>query len=142
MKRRQLIGAIATAAIGSAGCVSGLFSLVKTPAHTVSVYNLSEKRAREVEVSVRNSADEILFERSYAFSESVQASESETFPASDDPATVLVTVDGNRYERQWPASDCDGLYVWESLDVKVFGEVDPERDVYTGGNCQTAYMGD
>ncbi|UPV75907.1 hypothetical protein M0R89_07570 [Halorussus limi] len=139
MKRRHLLETAVVASITSAGCTSSLTGASKTPAHTVSVYHEDEEVTRDVTVAVRNDAGETLFERSYTMSESNEADEDATFPESSDPATVLVTVDGTKFEKQWPNPDCSGNN-WAGVEVWISGTSESALDVRIEGNCQHKYV--
>ncbi|NEU58409.1 hypothetical protein [Halorussus sp. MSC15.2] len=139
MKRRQLLEAALVASIGSAGCLDRLSGTTRTPAHTVSVYHVDQAVTRDVNVVVRNDAGETLFERSYTMSESNEAHEDATFPESSDPSTVLVTVDGREFERQWPNPDCSGDN-WAGVEVWIRGPSGSAPSVEVKGNCQHVYV--
>lgn len=137
MKRRHLLAVAAS--LGSAGCLGGLLGDDRTPAHTVTVYHVDEEVTRDVTVVVQNDAGEALFEQSYTMSETNESDEDATFPESSDPSTVLVTVDGVDFERQWPNSTChDGT--WMGIEVWIRGRSDSDIDVTIKENCQTTYV--
>jgi hypothetical protein len=86
------------------------------------VYLADRDLTREVTVTVDADDGTSLFEKEYSLSNSNEADEDATFPASDDPAAVIVTVDGTRFERDWPGFEhpelpCDdpnhtGIEIW------------------------------
>jgi len=129
MQRRDFLGAAGgVAAVGLAGCTSVIGSEDSTPtdaegpAHTVSVYLGDRDLTREVTVTISNEDGSTLFENEYSLSNSNEADEDATFPASNDPDTIVVTVDGTRFERDWPGFEhpelpCDdpnhaGIEIW------------------------------
>lgn len=151
--RRTLLGLVATSGIGAlAGCNNVLDSETTTnesettttstakPAHTVTVYLVDEEVARDVTVTVEESDGTVVFERSYALSESNQSHEDATFPESTDPHTVVVTVDGKQFERPWPgrvpADDECHPGNWEGVEVWVRGEQDESPSIRLKDNCQ------
>jgi hypothetical protein len=124
MERREFLGAVGVvSAVGLAGCSSVLGSDESAQrAHTVSVYLSDRDLTREVTVTVTDESGSTLFENEYTLSNSNEADEDATFPASDAPDTVVVTVDGARFERDWPGFEhpelpCDepnnaGIEIW------------------------------
>jgi hypothetical protein len=80
-----------------------------SPAHTVSVYLGEREQTLDVAVTVRGGDDAVLFERTYALSDDNEADEDATFPASTEPETVVATVDGTRFERDWPGFEAAEL---------------------------------
>jgi hypothetical protein len=139
VKRRHLLHAAVAAGIGGAGCSSSLSSDDRTPAHTVTVYHVDHEIPRNVTVEVENDAGETLFEQSYTMSETNEADEDATFPESTDPSTVLVTVDGTEFEKDWPNPEChDGT--WMGIAVWIRGRSDSDIGVRIEANCQTVYL--
>ena len=92
---------------GCSGVSSVLDSTGGSPPHWVTVYLGDREETHDVTVTVRDSGDETLFERSYQLSDDNEADEDATFPASTDPETVAVTVDGTRFERDWPGFETE-----------------------------------
>ncbi|MFB6229297.1 MAG: twin-arginine translocation signal domain-containing protein [Halobacteriales archaeon] len=129
MQRRDFLGAAgAVAAVGLAGCNSVIGSEDPTPTdseepvHTVSVYLSDRELTHEVIVTVSDEAGSTLFKKEYSLSDSNESDEDATFPALDDPDTVMVAVDGTQFERDWPGFEhpelpCDepthaGIEIW------------------------------
>ncbi|OYR74223.1 hypothetical protein DJ76_06845 [Halorubrum ezzemoulense] len=124
MQRRELLGSVgAISTVGLAGCSSVIGSGDPAErAHTVSVYLGDRELTREVTVTVTSEGGSTLFKSEYTLSNSNEADEDATFPASDEPDTVVVTVDGTRFERDWPGFEhpdlpCDdpnhaGIEIW------------------------------
>jgi hypothetical protein len=143
MRRRDFLGAVgAVGAVGLAGCNSVIGS--ENPAHTVSVYLSDRELTREVTVTVSNEDGSALFENEYDLSNSNEADEDATFSASNDPDTIVVTVDGTRFERDWPGSEhselpCDdpnhaGIEIW------VEQSEDGSPAIRLEANCQSVTM--
>jgi hypothetical protein len=146
MQRREFLGAVgAVSAVGLAGCSSVIGSDDSAErAHTVSVYLGDRELTREVTVTVTSEGGSTLFENEYTLSNSNEADEDATFPASDEPDTVVVTVDGTRFERDWPGFEhpelpCDdpnhaGIEIWiEESD-------DGSPEIRLEVNCQSVTM--
>jgi len=131
MKRRALLATLGIAA-GSAGC-SALDSA--EPAHTVSVYHVDERVTREVTVRIENAAGEAVFERTATYDDENEADENVPFSRSSDPETVLVTVDGAEFERDWPTADCDDPN-WAGIELWIRGGPDAEPTLELRTNCQ------
>lgn len=139
MKRRRLLQAAVAASVGSAGCLGSLSADERTPAHTVTVYHVDEEATRDVTVVVQNDAGETLFDQSYTMSESNEANEDDTFPESTDPATLVVTIDGTEFERDWPNPDCSGDN-WAGAEIWIRGKSDADLSVEIKDNCQHVYV--
>lgn len=121
-----------------AGCISTTSS--PPLAHTVSVYLSERDETHEVTVLIENEQQEPIFEREYRLSDTNEAREDETFPASTDPATVVVTVDGTRFDYQWPGIEaaelpCEGENR-SGLEVYVGSDQDGSPDLRLDANCQ------
>lgn len=148
MQRRDLLGAVgAVSAVGLAGCNSVLGSDdpdstdSEEPAHTVSVYLSDRVLTRDVTVTITNEANSTLFENEFTLSNSNEAVEDATFPASDEPHSIVVAVDLTRFKFDWPGFEhpelpCDdpnrsGIEMW--IDKKEDGSPDVRLEV----NCQS-----
>jgi len=151
--RRTFLGAITAGGIAAlAGCNSMLGAqdttdnsesptdAPKNAAHTVSVYLAEREATRDVTVVVEESDGTVVFEREYALSDGNESHEDATFPESTGPETVVVTVDGERFEEPWPdgseaGEPCtDGN--WEGVEVYVQGQPDEAPSIRLDGNCQ------
>jgi len=133
-----VLGLLAAGGVGGiAGCAEVLAS--EEPAHTVSVYLGDRDATRDVTVVVEDADGSVLFERDYALSDENEAHEDATFPESTEPETVVVTVDGERFERPWPAfagqAECAGDN-WEGIEVWIEGGPDEAPSVRLGTSCQ------
>jgi hypothetical protein len=150
--RRTFLGTVAASgAAALAGCNNILGS--KDPAtgstttddpvngaHTVTVYLADREATRDVAVTVKEGDGTVVFERRYALSDENEADEDATFPESADPETVVVTVDGEQFERSWPQGrnqdEPCSKGNWEGVEVWVEGEPDESPSVRLEGNCQ------
>lgn len=142
MKRRTLLASLSAAATATGGCLSGGSS--PQPAHTVTVYLGEREATRNVTVTVKNQDGETLFEQDYNLSDSNEADEDATFPESTEPENVVVTVDGNRFEEQWPGFEnpelpCEGEN-WAGIEVWVEGNPGETPSVRMETNCQHVTM--
>lgn len=143
MNRRAVLADIGAMVAVFAGCTSLPSS---TPlAHTVSVYLSERDETHEVTVLVENEQQEPLFEREYQLSDTNEAHEDATFPASTNPSTVLVTVDGTRFDYQWPGVEaaelpCEGENR-SGLEVYVGSDPDGSPDLRLDANCQHVRVG-
>jgi len=81
------------------------------------------------------------FEKEYEFSDSNEADEDATFPASTDPETIIVTVDGTRFERDWPGFEQPELPCNDVNEVGVEIYVENAQDGSPGirleADCQS-----
>jgi hypothetical protein len=108
------------------------------------VYLGDRELTREVSVTITTEDESTLFENEYSLSDSNEADEDATFPASDDPDTIVVTVDGTRFERNWPGFEhpelpCDdpnhsGIEIW------VEQREDGSPAIRLEANCQSVLM--
>lgn len=137
MNRRSLLAGTGTMLAALAGCTSTTSAPL---AHTVSVYLSERDETHDVTVLIENEQGEPLFERAYRLSDANEAHEDATFPASTDPATVVVTVDGERFDYQWPGFEaaelpCEGENR-SGLEVYVGSDPDGSPDLRLDANCQ------
>lgn len=144
MRRRDVLGAVgAVGAVGLAGCNSVTIS--DEPAHTVSVYLGDRELTRDVTVTITNEDGSTLFENEYSLSDSNESDENATFPASDDPDMVVVTIDGTRFERNWPGVEHPDLPCNEpnhsGIEIWVEQSEDESPAIRLGVNCQSVLMG-
>lgn len=121
------------------GCVS--MSPPDRFAHTVSVYLSERDETHDVTVLVENDQQERLFERNYRLSEANEADEDAIFPAATEPSTVVVTVDGTRFNYQWPGVEapelpCDSPN-HSGIEVYVGSSSDGSPDLRLDANCQS-----
>ncbi|TKX55480.1 hypothetical protein EXE42_03150 [Halorubrum sp. SP3] len=106
--RRTFVAGLSTAlVVAAAGCAgSGSDS---APAHWVSVYLGEREETHDVTVAVTDASGATLFEEAYRLSDDNEAEEDEPIPGSSEPESVVVTVDGVRFERDWPGVERPGL---------------------------------
>ncbi|MCD2199621.1 hypothetical protein LPA44_06895 [Halobacterium sp. KA-4] len=135
-KRRTFLVSLSATLAAVSGCTS---PTSEQPAHTVSVYLVDEDDPREVTVAVEAENGDTVFDRTYDLSERNEADEDATFLESTAPETVVVTVDGRRFERDWPGFEqpelpCNGQN-WAGIEVWVSNE-DGEPSVRIEPNCQ------
>lgn len=120
INRRAFLAGSSAAFATVSGCITQGSS--STPAHWVTVYLGEREETHDVTVTVRNDSADVLFEKEYRLSDSNEADEHAPFEASTDPETVTVSVDGTRFERDWPGFEqtdlpCDdpnraGVEIW------------------------------
>lgn len=137
-RRTFLASSAALVAVAAGGC-SALTDSGR-PAHTVSVYLGNPDATREVTVTITDESGEVVFDREYSLSEENEAVEDDTFPESTDPATVAVTVDGDRFERGWPGVESEALPCegenWAGIEVWIEGGPDESPSVRLEATCQ------
>jgi hypothetical protein len=95
----------------------------------------------QVTVRIMNEGGDVLFEKEYLLSDSNEADEDTTFPASTDPETIVVTVNGTRFERDWPgfeqpALPCDAPNE-AGVEIYVENVQDGEPDIRLEADCQS-----
>ncbi|WP_135365594.1 hypothetical protein [Halosimplex halophilum] len=120
LDRRSFLASSTAALAGAAGCSTAESS--PRLAHWVTVYLADREETYEVSVTVTDASGETVFERAYSLSDDNEADEDAPFPDSAEPEAVVVTVDGSRFERDWPGFEqpelpCDdpnrsGIEVW------------------------------
>ncbi|WP_275882446.1 hypothetical protein [Halorhabdus sp. BNX81] len=118
--RRAFLGSSSAALAIVGGCITQGSS--STPAHWVTVYLGEREESHDVSVTVKNGSGDVLFAKDYRLSDANEADEDAPFEASTDPETVTVSVDGTRFERDWPGFEqpelpCDdpnraGIELW------------------------------
>jgi len=124
MNRRTVLAVSGSALVAASGCTGQDSS--SNPAHWVTVYLGERDETHEVTVRVQNKGGDTLFEKEYALSDNNEADEDAPFDASTEPETVLVTVDGTQFERDWPGFEqselpCNdgtqaGIEIWVESD--------------------------
>jgi hypothetical protein len=142
MKRRKFLAGLGAVATPASGCIFERSS--PQLAHTVTVYHVDhEETTRNVTVTVENKDGEELFHKEYTLSEENESDEDATFPESTEPETVIVDVDGNRFERGWPGFEqpelpCDGNNR-AGIEIWIEG-VDEKPSIRMETNCQHVTM--
>lgn len=94
-----------------------------------------------VTVAISNQDEENVFEKEYQLSDSNEADEDATFPASTEPETIVITVDGTRFERDWPGFEkpdlpCDGPNE-AGVEIYVENGQDEAPDIRIEADCQS-----
>ena len=143
MQRRELLAVASTAVTGGlAGCGSALTAA--DPAHTVSLYLLDSEVARTVAVRITDDAGTTVFETERTLSERNEADENVPFPATSNPETIIVTVDGTRFERDWPGFEQPELPCNEGTNAGVEIWIETAADgspaIRLEANCQSVTM--
>jgi len=95
----------------------------------------------DVTVTITNPEGDIVFEKDYQLSDSNEADEAATFPASTAPETIVVTVDGMRFERDWPGFEqpplpCDGANE-AGVEIYIENAQDGSPDIRLEADCQS-----
>lgn len=143
MERREFIVGLCAGVATATGCLSRRSSAQL--AHTVTVYHVDhEETTRNVTVTVENKDGEELFHKEYELSEDNESDEDATFPVSAEPETVIVEVDGNRFERRWPGFEqpelpCEGDN-HSGIEIWIEGGADEEPTIRLETNCQHVTM--
>jgi hypothetical protein len=145
MQRREVLASIGIATgVGLAGCTSLTDS--EEPAHTVSVYLGNRELTRTVTVTISGDDGTTLFENEYNLSDSNEADEDATFPASNDPESIVVTADETRFERDWPDFDHPELPCEDpnntGIEIWVEQNEDGSSAMRLETNCQSVTMED
>ena len=158
MNRRTFLAGLSTGLVAASGCVSDGSQAQPSdgsqtpndnsqtqPAHTVTVYHVDhEETTRNVTVTVENENGESLFNKEYSPSDSNESDEDATFPESTEPETVNVTVDGERFEKQWPGFENQGLPCEgenrAGIELWIEGNPDETPSVRMETNCQHVTM--
>ena len=136
--RRAFLASAGAALAGAGGCT--VPGTAPRSAHWVSVYLGEREETHDVTVTVTDGSGTDLFEKEYQLSDENEADEDAPFPASSEPERVVVTVDGTRFERDWPGFEqpqlpCEdpnhaGIELWvesESGDPTIRMEADCQR---------------
>ncbi|WP_336037309.1 hypothetical protein [Halobacterium yunchengense] len=103
---------------------------------------LSEREeTHDVTVTITNDGGDVLFEREYRLSDSNEADEDATFPAATDPETVVVTVDGTRFKRDWPGFEQPELPCNDvnevGVEIYVENAQDGDPEIRLEADCQS-----
>jgi len=143
LNRRSFL-ASSTAALVAAGGCNALPESPPALAHWVTVYLGDREETHEVTVTVTDEADETVFEKEYSLSDDNEADKHAPFPDSADPETVVVTVDGTEFERDWPGFEqprlpCDGDNR-SGIEVWVENGSDGPPGVRIEADCQYVTM--
>lgn len=142
-RRALLVGSGAILAAGS-GC-SAPRSTQRQPGdanpHWIRVYLGERDETHHVTVTITNEDGKALFEKEYQLSDSNETGETGTFPASTDPETIAVTVDGTQFERDWPGFEQSTLPCntpnEAGIEVYVENDQDGRPEIRLEADCQS-----
>jgi len=142
VNRRAFLASSGAALIAASGCTAP--NALPTPAHWVTVYLGERDETHNVTVLITNESGDTLFEKDYQLSDYNEANEDAPFPESTEPETIVVTVDGTRFERDWPGFEhpelpCDGQN-WSGVEIWIESGQDGPPDVRIEGGCQHVTM--
>jgi len=142
LNRRTFLASSGAAVIAASGCTAPDSS--SAPAHWVTVYLGDRDETHDVTVVITNDGGDPLFEKDYELSDENEADEDTPFPESTAPETIVVTVDGTQFERDWPGFDnpelpCDGQN-WSGIEIWVESGQDGTPDVRIEADCQHVTM--
>lgn len=145
MNRRTFLTCSIPAIIATSGCTaltspSGS-SEGSADSYWVKLYLGDRDETHNVTVTITDQDGDTVFEKAYELSDSNEADEDATFPASTDPETVVVTVDGTRFERDWPgfeqpALPCDSANE-VGIEVYVENGQDGTPEIRLEADCQS-----
>lgn len=143
--RRALLTGMAGALAAVSGCTA--FRSSPNPSeeesapHWVTMYLGDREETHQVSVTISNEGGDVLFEKEYQLSDSNEADEDATFPASTEPETIVVTVDGTRFERDWPGFEHPALPCGSANEagIEIYVETarDGSPDVRLEADCQS-----
>jgi hypothetical protein len=144
MNRRRFLAGASTLTGGLlAGC-GGVAGDQKRPAHWVTVYLGDREETHDVTVTVTDEGGDALFEKEYRLSDDNEADEDAPFPESSEPARVAVTVDGARFEYDWPGFEHPQLPCedpnWAGIELWIETGGDGSPDVRLAADCQHVTM--
>ena len=141
--------ALLASAGGLLAALSGCASLVSPPPvrgatydpHWVKVYLTDRERSHDTTVTVRNADREVVYKRKYQLSDANEEDEDGTFPDWAEPETVVVTVDGTRFERGWPGFEQPELPCGDAneagIEVYVVDREDGKPAIRLEADCQS-----
>lgn len=113
ISRRALLASTGAVLSAVSGCTalgsSTNSSEEESDPHWVKMYLGDRDETHQVTVTITNKIGDVLFEKEYQLSDSNEADEDATFPASTDPEMIVVTVDGTRFKRDWPGFEQPSL---------------------------------
>ena len=143
MRRRKLLAGVGTAVAGGlAGCGSN--ATAAEPAHTVSLYLLDSEAARTVSVRITDGGGTTVFETERTLSAGNEADENVPFPATSNPETSIVIIDGTRFERDWPGFEQPELPCNEAnnagVEIWIVTAADGSPAIRLEANCQSVTM--
>jgi hypothetical protein len=92
------------------------------------MYLGDREERHNVTVTITNQDGDTVFEKEYELSDSNEADEDAKFPATADPETVVITVDGTRFERDWPGFEQPALPCDDGTEVGIEVYVEDAQD--------------
>lgn len=143
--RRLLLCSVSAVFAGVSGCAApkSSSSPVAEDAnpHWVKMYLGERDETHNVTVTITDRDSDVVFEKEYLLSDENEANEDATFPATAEPETIVVTVDGTRFEREWPGFEhperpCDGANE-AGIEIYVENARDGTPDIRLEADCQS-----
>ena len=143
LNRRAFLAASSAALLATSGCTA--LDSSPMPAHWVTVYLVDTGEPRNVTVAVNDDSGATLFKKDYRLSESNEADEDALFPESTNPETVVVTVDGTRFKRNWPGFEqreipCNGQN-YSGIALWIENGQNGSPEIRLEADCQHVTMG-
>lgn len=145
MSRRALLASTSVVLSAASGCAALTWSPNSSDRdadpHWVKMYLADRDETHNVTVTITNEGGTAVFEKEYQISDSNEADEDATFPASTEPETIEVTVDGTRFERDWPGFErpklpCDGANE-AGVEIRVENGQDGTPNIRLLADCQS-----
>ncbi|WP_311173828.1 hypothetical protein [Halobellus ordinarius] len=132
---------MSAALLAASGCTTLNSSGRESDPHWVKVYLGDRDETHNVTITITDQNGTTVFENEYALSESNEANENATFPASTDPETIVITVDGTRFERDWPGFEqselpCDDANE-AGIEVYIENAQDGTPEIRLEADCQS-----
>ena len=109
--------------------------------HWVKMYLGDRDETHDVTVTIMDKDGDVVFEKEYQLSDSNEADEDATFPAPTEPETIVVIVDGTRFERDWPGFEHPALPCGDAneagIEIRVENGQDGTPDIRLEADCQS-----
>ena len=149
LNRRAFLTGSSASLLAASGCTTlspPLNSSEGDPdPHWVKLYLADRDQTNNVTVTITGQDGATVFENEFALSDGNEADEDATFPASTDPETIVIFVDGTRLERDWPgfeqpALPCDGANE-AGIEVYVETAQDGTPAIRLEADCQSVAGG-
>lgn len=141
LNRRAFLAGSSATLLAASGCTTVNSSVGESDPHWVKVYLGDRDETHNVTITITDQDGTTVFENEYALSDSNEADEDATFPASTDPETIVITVDGIRFERDWPGFEqpelpCDGAN-GAGIEVYIESAQDGTPEIRLKPDCQS-----
>lgn len=141
LNRRVFLVGSSAALVAASGCTTVNLSGRESNSHWVKVYLGDRDEAYNVTITITDQDGTTVFENEYALSDSNESDEDGTFPASTDPKNIVITVDGIRFERDWPGFEqpelpCDGANE-TGVEVYIESAEDGTPEIRLEADCQS-----